>query len=345
MTTDKYKVLSEIIELCLDLDKMALKTYSKFMTECKIPALAKEWKLRAEEEKRHMIFWRDALALSKKKLLPLIFEFPLEVKNKLKKIKKNFTRIYSSFTAYDNPAEELTLAFLLESHMLHPEFLEMFQAYNFIDNGISDDYSEHVISFTKMIKNHHTGLDSLRIEILNENLYDLYIANEKMLKTATHDNLTGLYNRHGFFSNIKQSLSLAVRNKLKVAVIMMDFDNFKNINDSHGHQVGDTALKGAASIIKSGLRDSCLAARYGGDEFIILCDIEDKKSLEVICERLRQNINKNSEQATGIHFTISIGAATGKITAQEEASLAKIIHDADSKLLETKKNGKNSWLI
>lgn len=154
-----------------------------------------------------------------------------------------------------------------------------------------------------------------------------------------------MYNRRGFFDNIEPLLSLAARKKLDIGIIMIDFDNFKEINDSLGHQAGDQALKDMASIIKSNLRRSCISARYGGDEFIILSDIENSESLEVICERIRKNIEENSKKISGRQFTVSLGGATGKISKQYEESLAMIINKADENLFKAKKNDKNSWIV
>ena len=233
------------------------------------------------------------------------------------------------------PSEELALAFLLENYMLDPVFMMMFHAYSFINENIEDDYEKHLLTFMDMSKRYHGNLASLHIELFNTTLHDLYIAIRELLKNSMRDSLTGLYNRRGFFSNVTPILSLAERKKLDIGIIMIDFDNFKEINDTSGHQAGDKALKAGASIIKSILRASCISARYGGDEFIVLSDIENVHSLQTICERIRKNIDKKSLKMSGTHFTISLGAAIGKISRQREASLAKIIHNADKKLLIT----------
>ena len=125
---------------------------------------------------------------------------------------------------------------------------------------------------------------------------------------------------------------------------MIDFDDFKNINDTSGHQAGDKALKEASIIIKESIRASAICGRYGGDEFIILCDIENAESLEIICERIRINIDEKSREKSGIHFTVSLGAATAKINQQYEQSLSSLINKADENLFKAKKNGKNNWV-
>jgi diguanylate cyclase len=140
-------------------------------------------------------------------------------------------------------------------------------------------------------------------------------------------------------------LGLAGRNELNVGIIMADLDNFKSINDTYGHPVGDKALKAAASIIEASLRKSDIPGRYGGEEFIVFASSEDADSLGAICERIRENIDKKSKDLCGIHFTVSLGAAYSKIEGSEKETLTKLIKIADDKLLEAKKAGKNCWIV
>ncbi|MDD5599932.1 MAG: GGDEF domain-containing protein [Victivallaceae bacterium] len=342
---DKYRVLREIIELCLSLDLTACATYHQFASQCKILSLAFEWQLRSKEEKKHILFWEKALALSKRQQLPLVFENPLEIRGKLKKIQKTINRMFPKLKVYNAPAEELSFAFFIENYMLDPVFMTMFHAYRFIDGTIEDEYEAHLLAFMDMAKNYRSQLDSLNIELFNETLHDLYVSNRALLRDAMHDSLTGLYNRRGFFDNAGLLLSLAERKKLDVAVIIIDFDDFKGINDTFGHQAGDDALKGSAAMITSVLRASCLSARYGGDEFIVLADIDNEESLKLICERIRETVDRESKKTFGTCFTVSLGAAAGGIDREREISLAEIICKADKKLFEAKKNGGNCWVI
>ena len=287
---NEYKILSEIIELCLSIDLKSCTTYNKFALESENLSLAAEWKLRAGEERNHILFWKQALVLSEQKQLPLIFKNPVEVRDKLKKITKKIEQIFSKFNNYKLSSEQLTLSFLLESYMLNPAFMTMFHDYSFIDKSIENDYEKHILVFIDMIKCYHDNLNSLKVETFSETLYDLYLANKQLLKSSLQDSLTGLYNRRGFFDNIKPLLSLASRKNTDIGIIMIDFDDFKKVNDLSGHQIGDRVLKKTAAVIESDIRASCISARYGGDEFIVFSDIKNAESLHVICERIRKNI-------------------------------------------------------
>ncbi|MDD5698518.1 MAG: GGDEF domain-containing protein [Victivallaceae bacterium] len=343
--SSQYEVLSEIIELCLGLDRLACSIYRKFALSCRISALAAEWEAIADEELEHLRFWKKALTISRKKHLPLIFENAGETRDKLRKINKAAERITSNSNACDSLSERFTLAFLIEIYMLDPIFMTLFHHYNFIAPDIENKYEKHILRFTGMVKRYRSELSTLHIELFNETLYDLYCLSRDLCKNALYDNLTGFYNRHGFFRNIKPLLSLAERKKMNIGIIMIDFDNFREINNSFGHQAGDAALKAAAAIIKANIRQSCIPCRYGGDEFIVFAAIEDKKSLELICERIVKSIDKRSEEVTGIHFTVSAGAWKGKVGRQPEEILATIIRNADENLFKVKKSGRNNYLV
>ncbi|QSH41069.1 diguanylate cyclase [Lentisphaerota bacterium ZTH] len=88
---------------------------------------------------------------------------------------------------------------------------------------------------------------------------------------------------------------------------------------------------------------SCLCARYGGNKFIILLDVKSTKSAKLICERIRKYIDETSEKTFGHHLTISAGAAKGRVSIPYETSLTPIINEADKKLQQSKKSGKNNW--
>lgn len=263
----------------------------------------------------------------------------------MREINKTINTLMSNFDSYDIYSEQLTLAFMLESYTLSPTFMTMFRDYSFIDKTIYEQYQNHILAFVNMIKKYHHDLSMLQVNIFSENLYDLYCRTKEYLDDALRDNLTNLYNRHGFTEQIKPLLSLAERKCFDAGIIMLDFDDFKSINDSHGHSAGDAALKAEASIINSCMRESSIVGRYGGDEFIIFTETDDQDSLKNICERIREITEQKSEELAGFPFTVSLGAAKGKISRPHEKYLAQIINDADQKLYKAKSKGKNNWVV
>ena len=342
---NEYKILMEIIEHCLWIDRKACTTYYKFAKNTRDKELKEKWLERSAEERDHIFFWKKALELAQKKHLPLIFRDSSEVKKKIGKAHSTIERITNQFTKYDTYTEQLTLAFMLETYMLHPTFMVMFHDYSLINDDIGKNYEKHILSFINMIRNFKGDLSMLHVDLFCENLYDLYQVTMSYLDNSLRDVLTGLYNRRGFISHASPMLSLAERNKLTVGVIMLDFDDFKSINDTFGHLSGDIALRTEATIISSCLRESSILGRYGGDEFIILTDIDNVNSLKIICERIAEKTREHAEKIAGFPFTISMGAASGEIGREHEKSLATIIDRADKKLYKSKRTGKNRWTV
>jgi len=165
------------------------------------------------------------------------------------------------------------------------------------------------------------------------------IANYKKLKEATiKDFLTGLYNRKYIFETGAKLYNNAVRDNINLTTAMLDIDFFKKINDTHGHHIGDKALKHVASLLYSALREGDILARMGGEEFCIFCINLDSDSAAGLFERIRKTIEDNPLEYNDltIPITISIGYSS---TLSE--SLEHMINDADKALYDAKENGRN----
>ncbi len=163
----------------------------------------------------------------------------------------------------------------------------------------------------------------------------------ELTRQAHLDYLTGLYNRRHFMEQGEKELSRAIRYNTPLSVLMLDIDFFKNVNDTHGHQVGDIVLQELAKICRSTLRQVDIAGRLGGEEFaILLPEAEAKEALEV-AERLRETVAKMDVVIpTGlpIHFTVSIGVTT---LDKKNINLDILINQADKALYQAKETGRN----
>eukprot|EP00831_Metopus_contortus_P030250 TRINITY_DN2482_c0_g1_i4.p1 TRINITY_DN2482_c0_g1~~TRINITY_DN2482_c0_g1_i4.p1 ORF type:complete len:262 (-),score=59.92 TRINITY_DN2482_c0_g1_i4:196-981(-) len=140
-------------------------------------------------------------------------------------------------------------------------------------------------------------------------------------------------------------MGLAARNGKSIGIIIADIDNFKKLNDAYGHSAGDKALKTAAFILESSLRKSDVSGRYGGEEFIVFTYNAQPEDLHALCERIRANIENNSENLCGNAFTISLGAAAGNIEDPSPDALMGLIDIADKNLYQAKTNGKNTYTV
>ena len=167
------------------------------------------------------------------------------------------------------------------------------------------------------------------------------IDNAKLYELATKDGLTKLYiNRH-FMTLLDNEVRRCARYKHNMSLIMLDIDDFKQINDNYGHLMGDQILREVANCINTTVRKIDIAARYGGEEFVILLPETTKEGASIIAERLRRNIENIEVQSSGnavVKTTVSMGISQ----FMEDADNAKDLIDfADKALYHSKKTGKN----
>ncbi len=148
------------------------------------------------------------------------------------------------------------------------------------------------------------------------------------------DALTGIFNRGHFFNAGTVRFEQLKSSQKYFFTVMADIDHFKLVNDNHGHQKGDDAIVYTAQQIQQTFADH-LVARFGGEEFCILGEVEDASEIEALCETLRATIEKGSLTTTGVPFTISLGLTySGK-------DLEEAVSKADKALYRAKESGRN----
>ncbi len=160
---------------------------------------------------------------------------------------------------------------------------------------------------------------------------------------AYKDPLTDLDNRRSFIEKAQAMLEYARRYNEPISVLMIDIDNFKKVNDTYGHDVGDRLLKALADVIRRSTRSSDVAARYGGEEFVVLLPKTDEKGAELVANRIREEFKKVVLDVDGerISSTVSIGVAT----LRGETSIDDLIKNADIALYDAKRKGKDRTVI
>jgi diguanylate cyclase (GGDEF)-like protein len=156
---------------------------------------------------------------------------------------------------------------------------------------------------------------------------------------SRHDPLTKIRNRRSFFELSQQILTIARRTKQPLSLIMIDIDNFKHINDTYGHIIGDEILIHLVHSINALIRESDIFARFGGEEFIILLPETDLSGSVELCEKIRTYIENTifSDGKVSVPFTISLGTSE----LQDEKLLRELIQKADAALYQSKSNGRN----
>jgi|GEM_PF-1707738 len=160
--------------------------------------------------------------------------------------------------------------------------------------------------------------------------------NKALSYQASIDGLTGIYNRQRFETLAKQEIEISKRYKRVLSLILIDADNFKSINDTHGHITGDKVLREIADLISSQLRDADVFARWGGEEFIILTPETDKDGAIELAEKLRRLIAIHNFKI-GETFTCSFGVTQ----FETDNNIEDLILQADTALYTAKRQGKN----
>lgn len=166
------------------------------------------------------------------------------------------------------------------------------------------------------------------------------IDNAKLYELATKDGLTKLYIYRHFYTLLETELKRSARYNHEVTLLMMDIDNFKSINDTYGHPVGDQVLREIANCISTTVRKIDIASRYGGEEFTVILPETNGQDARIIAERLRKNISeiKIAVKEDVICPTVSVGMAEYPSCALDEQTLIEL---ADVALYNAKNNGKN----
>lgn len=169
---------------------------------------------------------------------------------------------------------------------------------------------------------------------------DLRQAEKKLIKMASLDFLTGLINRREAYSRLARTCARSDRSDKAIGILLMDIDHFKQVNDVHGHSVGDMVLKTLANCMLEQLRDYDIICRFGGEEFLVALPDTDPASILDTAERLRTSISKLSiSLPTGGALSITVSIGISQRTVKENIDHA--ISRADSALYQAKAAGRN----
>jgi diguanylate cyclase (GGDEF)-like protein len=172
-------------------------------------------------------------------------------------------------------------------------------------------------------------------------LFRVHHLEEEIRRVATYDMVTGVMTRHAFYSAAETAHRIAMRNRTALSVITIDIDDFKRINDSHGHAAGDSVLRLFGSTLKDCARKSDIVGRVGGEEFAILLPDTGLAGAMHLAGKIRSAALEANVDAGGrnIRFTVSIGVA--EIDHASATLLEDLIRLSDHALYAAKRGGKN----
>jgi len=227
-----------------------------------------------------------------------------------------------------------------------------------IDNGIvliapiiSNNRIKGLIAVGQKINKEHFSQPEKEMFSLLVHFISVAFSNsilyQEMEQISITDGLTGLYNYRHFRKRLEDEILRSMRYKHSLSLVLLDVDFFKNYNDKLGHLAGDAALKAVSTILKSTIRQSDVAVRYGGEEFCVILPEEDMKSAWEFAERLRKEIEsyhfEREEVQPGGTLTVSLGVAS---YPEHADSSHRLIEMADTALYKAKNMGRNkSYLI
>ncbi len=166
---------------------------------------------------------------------------------------------------------------------------------------------------------------------------------EQMAFQATHDGLTGLANRNLFMEKLEEALMHVGRRRNALAVLFIDLDRFKLVNDRADHSAGDLVLNEMATRLIAMTRGVDVVARFGGDEFVTLAEVDHEEDAVEMAERIRAGLSKPVTIGdTSIVITASVGVV---VTADGKATPATLLRDADNAMYDAKRHGRDQAVV
>ncbi len=168
----------------------------------------------------------------------------------------------------------------------------------------------------------------------------------RFAESALYEPLTGLFGRRAFMGRLSAEIASCRRRGAPLAVLMLDVDRFKMVNDTHGHLAGDAALRTLADVLREATRAEDVAARYGGEEFVVLARDAGLVAARQLAERIRGGVERAGCKYNGaeIRLTVSVGfvALEGGAILDREWSEDRLLEAADAALLRAKESGRNT---
>jgi diguanylate cyclase (GGDEF)-like protein len=168
---------------------------------------------------------------------------------------------------------------------------------------------------------------------------------EQTKKLAVTDGLTGISNRPNMEKSMLSEFERSIRYNSPLSVILLDVDNFKDVNDAYGHQKGDEILIAVASLLKKACRANDIAARYGGEEFLMILPQSNAQGAFKIAERVREGIMKMSFTGNDSNFSVTTSCGVAELDRDFIKNTDQLIAMADQALYDAKNGGRNKTII
>ena len=336
--------MREILELCIRLDRFAHESYEAMAVACRDPDIASVFARMAKEERAHVAWWEDLLDAWDKGLIPDVVSGGEALKMNLRQLAEELPAVAPESYEDVSTDEMLEIAARVEFFLLDPVFGELIEI---TDPGGArshrDAYGRHVERLVSAIEASYSSSDFARFlaRVLRRTWHD----SVTLATYATRDPLTTLYNRRGMSAHLRHWLAWAERYERPVSVVLVDVDDFKQVNDVYGHAVGDSALREVARALLRTVRGSDIVVRYGGDEFAIIAPESDLAELSGLMERIvaaARNASVVAQDGSRVPLSVSVGGSVAD-GAEIEGPISPdtLLATADRALYRAKRQGKD----
>lgn len=333
--------LSTILDLCIIIDRTAAELYASLAASAGSEALKSFWDKMAAEGRSHVEYWLKLKDLASYEELPEAFDKPDQVIQELTERAQQIQDLSEQWEKDQTVNSAFVIAYRLEAYKLHPALRTLFQYFRPITDGQLPEDKEldetNIEAFVSALRKH--GQSTPELELVGETLQRLWDQNKILSQQSLIDPLSSLLNRRGFFMVAQQMAHLSKRNRIPIAVLLVEIDSFKKINEIHGPQKGDEIIQIVGAKLKSTLRQSDLIARYGGDEFIVLLPNTNEEGGVAVAEKLRAAIL--NARPMGVMITVSVGVAEDTMKENIDQEFPMLIRYAEGNLIIAKSNGKN----
>jgi len=202
----------------------------------------------------------------------------------------------------------------------------------------ADDYVTKPFDTDELHARVRVGMRMVDLQMsLAQRVAELELAQESLRNLSLTDDLTGLYNRRGFFALAKQQLSSARREGRHASLVYIDMDGLKRLNDTHGHEIGSRVIQEVGDILRETFRSSDLIARIGGDEFVVFETSNDQIDEGTDVQRLQDNVTRhNAQQVRDYEISLSIGVAS--MDSDSSMTLEELLKNGDKTMYQQKRN-------